>query len=359
MTGSKMLFGCLALIAFLHPLVHVASAQECTTPNNKAGTCLGIRVCKPLLEMLQTQGHAAADFLRQSVCKYENNNPIVCCPNEQSRDDRRIVIENEYGPLRPPQCGFSNVSHTRVVGGKPAELGAWPWIAALGFHYPRNPVLEPLWKCGGSLISSRHVLTAAHCAEINELYVVRIGDLNLVRNDDGAHPVQIEIESKIIHPEYISGVTKHDIAVLKLVEEVQFSQYVYPICLPVEDNLRNNNFERYYPFIAGWGSVGHRGPGSDDLMEVQVPVVSNAECKNSYARFATAHITDNVLCAGYTQGGKDACQGDSGGPLMLPKKFTFYQIGVVSYGFKCAAAGYPGVYTRVTSYLDFILQAMQ
>lgn len=98
---------------------------ECTTPNNQTGKCLGIRVCKPLLEMLQTQGQAAVDFLRRSVCKYENNNPIVCCPNEQSREDRGILEENEYGPLRPPQCGFSNISHTRVVGGKPAELGTF------------------------------------------------------------------------------------------------------------------------------------------------------------------------------------------------------------------------------------------
>lgn len=98
---------------------------ECTTPNNQTGKCLGIRVCKPLLEMLQTQDQAAVDFLRRSVCKYENNNPIVCCPNEQSREDRGILEENEYGPLRPPQCGFSNISHTRVVGGKPAELGTF------------------------------------------------------------------------------------------------------------------------------------------------------------------------------------------------------------------------------------------
>lgn len=73
--------------------------------------------------MLQTQGHAAADFLRQSVCKYENNNPIVCCPNEESREDRGILVE--YEPLRPPHCGFSNVSHTRVVGGNPAVLGTF------------------------------------------------------------------------------------------------------------------------------------------------------------------------------------------------------------------------------------------
>lgn len=89
-----------------------------------------------------------------------------------------------------------------------------------------------------------------------------------------------------------------------------------------------------------------------------IPVISNDECKQDYANFRTTVIDNRVLCAGYTQGGTDACQGDSGGPLMWAKvdgnNIIFYLIGVVSYGYKCAEAGYPGVYTRITSFTDWI-----
>lgn len=88
-----------------------------------------------------------------------------------------------------------------------------------------------------------------------------------------------------------------------------------------------------------------------------LPVVSNDACKQAFANFKTTVIDERVLCAGYTRGKKDACQGDSGGPLMLAKgvdPHTFYQIGVVSYGFRCAEEGFPGVYTRVTQFLDWI-----
>ncbi|OAD61523.1 Venom protease, partial [Eufriesea mexicana] len=328
----------------------------CTTPNQEAGTCINIRNCQPLLTMLQREGLAAADYLRKSVCTYENGDPIVCCPGTPNREGKDIT-EKVYGPLHPPQCGYSNVTHTKIVGGAPAELGAWPWIAELGFRDSTNPA-QPKWLCGGSLISARHVLTAAHCAIRDDLYVVRIGDLYLNRIDDGAHPVQVEIESKVIHPEYTSKLFVNDIAVLRLAEEVPFTEHVYPICLPVEDNLRDNSFYRYLPFVAGWGAIANRGPASDILMEVQIPVVSNEACEQAYSRFKVAKIDDRVLCAGYARGGKDACQGDSGGPLMLPRRLYFYQIGVVSYGFKCAEPGFPGVYTRVTAFLDFIISAL-
>lgn len=89
-----------------------------------------------------------------------------------------------------------------------------------------------------------------------------------------------------------------------------------------------------------------------------LPVVSNDQCKQSYINFKNTVIDDNTLCAGYVSGGKDACQGDSGGPLMLARmqqdNYLYYQIGIVSYGFKCAEPGFPGVYTRVTSYLQWI-----
>lgn len=358
MANSKMLFIYLALIGLLHPLVHVVSAQDqkCTTPDQQLGVCINIRNCQPLLTLLQTEGVAAGDFLRQSVCKFDNYDPIVCCPEKRGREEP--IEETVYGPLLPPYCGFSNMSHNKVVGGIPARLGAWPWIAALGYRNNQNPS-QPKWLCGGSLISSRHILTAAHCSVRNDLYVVRIGDLDIRRDDDGAHPVQIEVESKIIHPGYDTKAYVNDIAVLRLAQEVPFSDYVYPICLPVEDPLRNNNFYRYYPFVAGWGSQQSRGPASDILLEVQMPVVSNDACSEAYSKFKSSKIDNRIICAGFAQGGKDACQGDSGGPLMLPQKYTFYQIGIVSYGYKCAEPGYPGVYTRVTAFLDFIISALR
>lgn len=89
-----------------------------------------------------------------------------------------------------------------------------------------------------------------------------------------------------------------------------------------------------------------------------LPVISNTQCRNNYASFKTTVIDDRVLCAGYSNGGMDACQGDSGGPLMYAKvdgnNIIFYLIGVVSYGYKCAEAGYPGVYSRVTYFMDWI-----
>ena len=356
---SKML---LALISLLLPLVHVVSAQgqSCTTPNSEGGVCLNINSCQPLLNLLQRDGLAAGDYLRRSLCSYQGSNPIVCCPVDYTNVPRggKETQDNSYGPLLPPHCGFSNASHTKVVGGVPAKLGAWPWIVALGFRSSYNPS-QPAWRCGGSLISARHVLTAAHCASLDTLYVVRIGDLNLQRDDDGAYPVQLEIEQKIVHPGYITGAFVNDIAVLRLVQDVPFSEHVYPICLPVQDPIRSRDFFRTYPFIAGWGAVGFKAPSSDDLLEIQVPVVSNEACQQSFSNFKSAVIDHRVLCAGYTRGGKDSCEGDSGGPLMLPKLRTYYQIGVVSYGYKCAEPGYPGVYVRVTEYLDFILSAMR
>lgn len=100
------------------------------------------------------------------------------------------------------------------------------------------------------------------------------------------------------------------------------------------------------------------GPSSPTLQAVNLPVVSNEACSRAFASIKSTTIDERVLCAGFLQGGKDACQGDSGGPLMEGKvegkNSTFYQIGVVSYGFRCAEQGYPGVYTRVASFVDWI-----
>ncbi|KAL0132163.1 hypothetical protein PUN28_000143 [Cardiocondyla obscurior] len=364
----------LVLIGLLYSLIPSTHSQgnACQTPQGQAGTCISIRSCGMLLNLLKSnQGNPqVANFLRASVCGYLGNDPWVCCPTnidggntggtDNGVDDdrgRKEITNTPYGPLYPPNCGYSNVTLRRVVGGEPAALGAWPWVTALGYTNSRNPNV-PKWLCGGALISSRHVLTAAHCVYgRSDLYKVRIGDLDLSNDYDGAYPFEDFIEKKTVHPGYNPKTYTNDVAILKTSQEVPFTALVHPICLPVDDFMRNRNLDNTYPFIAGWGSVYFHGPSSARLLQTQLPVQPQETCKHAFRNFPSTVIDDRVLCAGYARGGKDACQGDSGGPLMSPNpqnQRMYYIIGVVSYGFKCAEPGFPGVYSRVTSFLDFI-----
>lgn len=262
------------------------------------------------------------------------------------------ISNTTYGPLFGPVCGSSNAQHNRVVGGVPADLGAWPWMTALGYRNKKTRL--PQWLCGGSLISIRHVLTAGHCVYNRyDLYLARLGEHDLQSDTDGAKPIDVPIERGTIHPQYNSSTVANDIAVLRLKREILFTDAIHPICLPLIPEIQNKDYVRHSPFVAGWGALLYRGPSSNVLLETQLPVVSHENCKNVYAQL-NHEIDESVLCAGHPLGGRDACQGDSGGPLMFPMSTTYYIIGIVSVGYRCAERGIPGVYTKVTHYIDFI-----
>ncbi|XP_015120161.1 venom protease [Diachasma alloeum] len=359
----------LVIIGFvgLFSVTLVQSQESCVNPLGRVGICINVRECEPLIELLRRDGNSAGNFLRRSVCRFEGSNPIVCCPggNREFDDDDTPIPPNQpritqqsngYWPIYAPACGaINNKELTRVVGGAPAKLGAWPWIAALGYR-SKTGSNKPRWLCAGSLVSARHVITAAHCVHrLPDLYLVRLGDLDLDDDvQDGASPIDVPIEQVHEHPQYSETAYTNDIAVLRLAWDVEFSDLIQPICLPLPDDVYNKNFINSLPFIAGWGSVYFRGPSASHLQQLQIPVVSTESCKSAFSRFKTTVIDDRVICAGFAKGGKDACKGDSGGPLMYPKNRTFYAIGVVSFGYRCAEPGIPGVYTRVTRFLDFI-----
>ncbi|XP_026668337.1 clotting factor B-like isoform X2 [Ceratina calcarata] len=250
------------------------------------------------------------------------------------------------------ECGVRNSGKYRVVGGEEALPGRWPWMAAIFLHGSKR---TEFW-CGGSLIGSRFILTAAHCTRDHRQrpfaarqFTVRLGDIDLERDDEPSAPETYAVKQIHAHPKFSRVGFYNDIAVLELTRPVRKSSYVIPICLP-QARYRSEEFAGARPTVVGWGTTYYGGKESTVQRQAVLPVWRNEDCNAAYFQ----PITSNFLCAGYSQGGKDACQGDSGGPLMLRADGRWIQIGIVSFGNKCGEPGYPGVYTRVTEYIDWI-----
>ncbi|XP_043509721.1 clotting factor B-like isoform X1 [Frieseomelitta varia] len=250
------------------------------------------------------------------------------------------------------ECGVRNSGKYRVVGGEEALPGRWPWMAAIFLHGSKR---TEFW-CGGSLIGSRYILTAAHCTRDHRQrpfaarqFTVRLGDIDLERNDEPSAPETYAVKHIHAHPKFSRVGFYNDIAILELTRTVRKSPYVIPICLP-QLHYRKERFAGARPTVVGWGTTYYGGKESTVQRQAVLPVWRNEDCNAAYFQ----PITSNFLCAGYSQGGKDACQGDSGGPLMLRADGRWIQIGIVSFGNKCGEPGYPGVYTRVTEYVDWI-----
>jgi len=245
------------------------------------------------------------------------------------------------------KCGVVNEVN-RIVGGVKTGVHEFPWQVALVSSSGKRPY------CGASIISDRWILTAAHCVDGNTASgsVVVIGEHNYASTADTTATERRTIAQVISHPKYNSRTLDNDIALLRLESPIIFKSdnLIAPVCMPEAVNL----FDDVPATITGWGTTSAGGSQPKQLMEVTVPTMTNSKCTNKYGQ---GEITDNMICAGTDTGGKDSCQGDSGGPMVTSGNAaeTFMvQIGVVSWGYGCADARYPGVYTRVNKYLDWM-----
>ncbi|KAG5893087.1 hypothetical protein JTB14_029482 [Gonioctena quinquepunctata] len=277
--------------------------------------------------------------------------PVTKPPiNIQSISNNLPPVLNNY--VDPLECGQPESAKFRVVGGEEALPGRWPWMAAIFLHGSRR---TEFW-CGGSLITASHVLTAAHCTRDSRQrpfaarqFTVRLGDVDLKRDDEPSGPVTLKVSEIRAHKQFSRVGFYNDIAILKLEKPARKSKFIIPLCVP-SPQLRNEKFAGRKTTVVGWGTTYYGGKESTVQRQAVLPVWRNEDCNDAYFQ----PITDNFICAGYSQGGTDACQGDSGGPLMVHWDTRWIQIGVVSFGNKCGEPGYPGVYTRVTEYLDWI-----
>jgi len=242
-------------------------------------------------------------------------------------------------------CGVkgSNSGGGRIVGGEDAEAHEYPWQVGVEIN-GRFP-----W-CGGTLISAREVLTAAHCTydRMKSRIKVIVGENDIT----DAEQIKLNVAEVLIHPMYNKTNYNNDFSILRLASPVSFSSKISPVCLP--SNV-SDNFTGEVATVTGWGSLGGTGNQIPEILqEVNVTIITNDVCKSAPSRFYKKSISEAMLCA--SAPGKDSCQGDSGGPLTVVENGRGTLVGVVSWGQGCALPKFPGVYARVTAAMDWILE---
>ena len=191
-----------------------------------------------------------------------------------------------------------------IVGGSEATPYSLPWQVGLV-----SPGRDRTW-CGGTLIGPNHVLTAAHCMGRN--FDIIVGEHDINSQEDGTRHTVCGTTS---HPDYNKGTTNYDFAIVRLSQPVELGVRAMPACLP-DANMDGDALAGETVAVSGWGRTSSGGSQATVLQVVNVPAMTNAECKQT--GYGESQITDAMLCAGKAEGGIDSCQGDSGG--------TFYSL---------------------------------
>ncbi|NWI91615.1 CEL2A elastase, partial [Pitta sordida] len=239
-------------------------------------------------------------------------------------------------------------SVSRVVGGENARPYSWPWQASLQYSSNGN------WyhTCGGTLIATNWVMTAAHCIG-SRTYRVLLGKYNLAATEQGS--VTAYPEKMIVHPNWNpqNVANGYDIALIKLTKHVSLSDKIQLACLPAPQSILSSNTACY---VTGWGRLQTNGPLPDDLQQGRLLVVDYATCSQPSWWGKTVKTT--MVCAG-GDGIISSCNGDSGGPLNCLGSDGRWQVhGIVSFGSSLGCNYYhkPSVFTRVSAYNSWINQ---
>ncbi|KAE8299036.1 Transmembrane protease serine 3 [Larimichthys crocea] len=306
---------------------------------------LGMSACK----QLGYSSYVESFFVSLTSIERDLQNNLVSLYLSQSQiiklQNATFFSELRTSTCLSSECGSRPLFSTRIVGGNLSKPGQFPWQVSLHFR------TEHL--CGGSIITSRWILTAAHCVygfADPAMWGVHVG-----LTEQQLHGAQsLAVEQIIYHARYRPKVGDYDIALMKLTTSLVFSGSVQPICLP-------NHGEEFEAgtmcWISGWGATETDGETSIVLRSAKVPLISTETCNQP--EIYNGHVSPWMICAGYLEGGTDSCQGDSGGPLGCEDSSVWKLVGATSWGIGCALKNKPGVYARVTAALSWIRQQME
>ena len=279
-----------------------------------------------------------------------------------------ILIGNFYSSNTLYAEQTDSPRQTEIVGGQDVpDSNPYVWQVSIGYRGVDNADDENQGHfCGGSVIGDKWILTAAHCLTSEETgnedpNTLRVVIGRRVRSQSGTG-IEIDVASFTLHENYQGINDGSDIAIIELASTIpNVSQYVVPMITTAQEATLSPAGTT--ATTSGWGglqgySPEEEGPEGgqtfpDVLQMVEVPIVSNETC-NALESY-DGSILDSMVCAGLAEGGRDSCQNDSGGPLVVPDPSgDFIQVGVTSFGRGCASPNFYGVYTRVSSFTDWI-----
>ncbi|XP_043976577.1 transmembrane protease serine 4a isoform X2 [Gambusia affinis] len=259
-------------------------------------------------------------------------------PVHQATIDRSVCRTGSVVSLTCSDCGVGG-NMERIVGGVDAHIEEYPWQVSLqnGGH-----------RCGGSLVSSRWIVTAAHCFSSNKevsRWTVMSGETYMTTLGGSS------VDKIIIHNKYDEARNDYDLAMMRLSSPISLGDKRKPVCLPPKDLLLP---DKAPVVVSGWGLLRENGKTSTILQKADIEVIDRKTCSNIYGS-----ISQRMICAGNLKGGVDSCQGDSGGPLVYLSSSKWNLVGVVSWGDGCARENRPGVYSNVDNMLNWIYSVIE
>ncbi|XP_033167393.1 serine protease 7 [Drosophila mauritiana] len=341
------------LLCFLINRTTHGQFQSCRNPNQQTGYCVDITRCVPLYSVLAKSNPTDSEiqFMRDSRCgSTKNNPPFVCCTQD-----------TDYKTTLPDQsiCG-GNIAQYHITRGNETVVTEFAWMVLL--EYRRHGEQQLGTHCAGSLISSRYVVTAAHCLSNNkaiygDIVSVRLGVHNtsdIVYSHNAERlpgPVRIAVEEIHVHESFGTRHMSYDIGLIRLAREVAYSPSIRPICLPSTVGVQNWPSGQAFT-VAGWGRTLTR-ESSPVKMKLEVIYVKPALCRRLYA--SRPAVDDSHLCVESRSQG-DSCNGDSGGPLMAFREGVWVLAGIMSFGNYWCSGSWPGVYTNALFYETWITQ---